>query len=145
MKIVLTLVLVAVRIFGLAQQPVIYSTAEGAIEGYDPVAYFKEGKPVKGSNDFSFIWKEATWHFSTLENLNTFKKSPESYAPQYGGYCSFGASRGYKAPTKPEEAWTVFNNKLYLNYNAGVMKTWSKKKEEFIIKADENWKKIETE
>src|SRR5436190_21093437 len=85
-----------------AQQPRIYSTEHGAIQGYDPVAYFKQSKPVKGIRSISYRWNEATWYFSSEENLNAFKKSPEKYAPQYGGYCAFGTSRGYKAPTKPE-------------------------------------------
>lgn len=142
MKNLLTMVLLTGSLLAFGQQPKIYSTAEGAIQGYDPVAYFKAGKPIKGTKDFSFVWNEATWYFSSQENLDAFKKSPEKFAPQYGGYCAFGTSRGYKAPTQPQ-AWTVFNNKLYLNYNAEVLKTWIKKKEEFIITADENWKTIE--
>ena len=125
-----------------AQKPKVFCTQEGAINGYDPVAYFKESKPVKGVKEFSYNWNDAVWYFSTAENLEAFKASPEKYAPQYGGYCAFGTSRGYKASTIPE-AWTVFNNKLYLNYNLKVLETWSKTKEDFIMKADTNWKEIE--
>lgn len=142
MKNLLTMVLLTGSLFAFGQQPKIYSTIEGAIQGYDPVAYFKASKPIKGTKDFSFVWNEATWYFSSQENLDAFKNSPEKFAPQYGGYCAFGTSRGYKAPTQPQ-AWTVFNNKLYLNYNGEVLKTWIKKKEEFIVTADENWKTIE--
>jgi YHS domain-containing protein len=142
MKKLLTAVLLTGSLLVFCQEPRVYSTEEGAIQGYDPVAYFKADKPVKGIKEFSFVWNEATWHFSSKENLEAFKNSPETFAPQYGGYCAFGTSRGYKAPTKPE-AWTIFNNKLYLNYNEEVVKTWAKKKEEFILKADENWKTIE--
>jgi YHS domain-containing protein len=144
MKRAIVLFLVFGWLLAFAQQPKIYSTDEGAIQGYDPIAYFKENKPVKGSKAFSYVWKDATWYFSSEENLKIFKESPESYAPQYGGYCAYGTSRGYKAPTQPD-AWTVFNSKLYLNYNRDVVKTWAAKKEEFITKADENWKKIEIE
>lgn len=142
MKNLLTLVLLTGSLTAFGQQPKIYSTIEGAIQGYDPVAYFKAGKPIKGIKDFSFVWNEATWYFSSKENLDAFKSSPEAFTPQYGGYCAFGTSRGYKAPTQPQ-AWTVFNNKLYLNYNEAVLKTWIKNKEEFIVTADENWKTIE--
>ena len=126
----------------LAQKPKIFSTDEGAIRGYDAVAYFKEGKPVKGQKEFMVKWNDADWFFSTKENLEAFKAAPEKFAPQYGGYCAFGTSRGYKAETQPD-AFTVFNNKLYLNYNADVVKTWTQKKEAFIQKADEHWITLE--
>jgi hypothetical protein len=57
----------------------------------------------------------------------------------YGGYCAFGMSRNYKAPTSPD-AWTIVNGKLYLNYNKDVRTTWQKELPDRINKADENWK-----
>ena len=57
-----------------------------AIKGYDPVAYFTLGKPVKGSDQFELEWMEAKWRFSSDQHLNLFKSDPEKYAPQYGGY-----------------------------------------------------------
>ncbi len=57
-----------------------------AIKGYDPVAYFTEGKPVKGSEKFTYQWNGAVWQFASSESLNLFSAAPEKYAPQYGGY-----------------------------------------------------------
>ena len=57
-----------------------------AIKGYDPVAYFTEGKPVKGSDKFEFEWMDAKWQFSKADHMDLFKANPEKYAPQYGGY-----------------------------------------------------------
>jgi len=57
-----------------------------AIKGYDPVAYFKLGKPVKGKSEFEYNWEGAKWRFSNSEHLNLFAANPEKYAPQYGGY-----------------------------------------------------------
>ena len=57
-----------------------------AIKGYDPVAYFTLGKPVKGSDEFELEWMEAKWRFSSNQHLNLFKSDPQKYAPQYGGY-----------------------------------------------------------
>ncbi len=57
-----------------------------AIKGYDSVAYFTQGQPVKGLEEFKFAWGGATWLFSSRENLEMFQKDPEKYAPQYGGY-----------------------------------------------------------
>ena len=57
-----------------------------AIKGYDSVAYFTLGKPVKGNSEFEYKWEGAKWRFSTSEHLNLFTSNPEKYAPQYGGY-----------------------------------------------------------
>jgi len=57
-----------------------------AIKGYDTVAYFTEGKPVKGNRQFSHEWNDAKWLFASKENLDLFAAAPEKYAPQYGGY-----------------------------------------------------------
>ena len=57
-----------------------------AVKGYDTVAYFTQGKPVKGDSKFEHKWKEATWRFANAEHLELFKTDPEKYAPQYGGY-----------------------------------------------------------
>ena len=67
-----------------------------------------------------------------------FKANPEKYVPQFGGYCAYGTSRGYKAETDPE-AWTIADGKLYLNYNLEVRATWNANQAEFINKANANW------
>jgi len=121
-----------------AQKSEIFITYGKAIKGYDPVAFFKESKPVKGSDNISFKYKDASWHFSSLENLESFKKSPEKYAPQYGGYCAYGAADGHKAPTQTE-TWTVVNGKLYFNYNTKVKQNWDKQQASFIEKANKQW------
>jgi YHS domain-containing protein len=121
-----------------AQNAEVFSTKAGAINGYDAVAYFTDSRPVKGNPKFTLKWAEATWYFSSKKNLELFKASPLMYAPQYGGYCAYGTSYGAKAPTMPE-AWTIVNDKLYLNYNTDVQKDWRKDKDALIKKADENW------
>lgn len=121
-----------------AQKPEIFSTDEGAIRGYDPVAYFTDNKPVKGLNNFKLNWKGADWFFASKKNLDLFKANPEKYAPQYGGWCAYGLAGGYKAKTD-EEAWSIVNGKLYLNYSLNVRKSWDKDRAGYILKADRNW------
>ena len=121
-----------------AQQDEIYVKDNAAINGYDAVAYFKEGKPVKGSAAFNVSYKGANWLFANNENAEQFRSDPGKYEPQYGGYCAFGCSRGYKAKTDPD-AWTIVNGKLYLNYNTDVKDTWNKDQQGYIKKADANW------
>ncbi|AEE49783.1 YHS domain-containing (seleno)protein [Haliscomenobacter hydrossis] len=109
-----------------------------AVQGYDLVAYFEDHKPVKGSEEFTFKYETATYHFASKAHLNTFKKNPEKYLPEYGGFCAYGVSRGYAVGVDPD-AWSIVDGKLYLNYSLKVQKTWSEDKPGYIKKADQNW------
>ncbi len=121
----------------------VFATDEGAIQGYDVVAYFTQSQAVKGVKEFSFTYSDQEWYFASAENLELFKNNPEKYAPQFGGYCAYGMSRGYKAKTDPE-AWTIVNGKLYLNYNLEVRKSWNENQTELIDKANTNWPTVKT-
>ena len=57
-----------------------------AIKGYDTVAYFTEGRAVKGTADFESLWQDARWHFANAKHRDLFEADPERYVPQYGGY-----------------------------------------------------------
>ena len=125
-----------------AESDPVFSDWRGrAIRGYDPVAYFTEGKPVKGSSDFETEWKGATWRFASAANREAFLADPEKYAPQYGGYCAWAVSQGQTAPIEPEQ-WSIVDGKLYLNYNADVQAKWKADVPGFIARADENWPKV---
>lgn len=124
-----------------AQKAEIFSTDGKAIRGYDVVAFFQDGKAIKGTTQYALTWKEAEWLFSSKEHLETFKANPEHYAPQYGGYCAYGVAEGHKAPTETD-TWSIVNDKLYLNYNKKVKETWSKNQQGFINKANVQWKTV---
>ncbi len=126
-----------------AQKAEFFSPNGKAINGYDVVAFFKASKPMEGNKAFTYVWREATWWFSSSENLELFKRNPEQYAPQYGGYCAYGMSEGHKAPTEIE-TWKILNNKLYFNYNQQVQKIWNKDIPGHIQQADKNWDKIKS-
>jgi|SRR5687767_452591 len=128
-------------VLSMGQKAEIFSPGGVAIMGYDPVAFFKQSKAIMGTDVFSYRWKDAEWHFSNEENRADFEATPEKYAPQYGGYCAYGAAGGYKAPTEPG-TWTVVKDKLYFNYNANVKKMWMKNQVNFINEANLNWPKI---
>lgn len=112
-----------------------------AIGGYDAVAYFTQKKALKGDSSIKFQWNGAVWYFASIENKILFEKSPEKYAPQYGGYCAYGASKGYKAKTDPT-AWTIVGQKLYLNYNAQVKTVWLPDTTARIMTADQYWESL---
>lgn len=122
----------------LAKEPEVFATNGVAIHGYDPVAYFTKGEPVEGSAEHSLEWKGFTWQFASAENLATFKEAPENFAPQYGGYCAYAVARGYTATTDPF-AWSIYNDKLYLNYSKSVRLLWSANKSGNVEKGDANW------
>ena len=109
-----------------------------AIEGYDPVAYFTEGKPVKGKSQFSYKWNDAEWHFASEKHLTLFKESPGKYAPQYGGFCAYGVSENHCGHTDPT-AWKIIDGKLYLTTNKNVKMIWEKDIDGHIEKGDKNW------
>ena len=106
-----------------------------AINGYDTVAYFTVGKPVKGQDSLVTQWMGAKWKFSSQANLDLFRASPEKYAPQYGGYCAFGVTQGNLVKVEPEQ-FTVRDGKLYLNFDADVQARWLKDPAGYIKDAD---------
>jgi YHS domain-containing protein len=124
-----------------AQKPGIYSDSAGAIRGYDPVAYFTHGTPVKGSAKHTLQWQGATWRFASAEHRDLFAKSPDKYAPQYGGYCAYGVAQNYAVSIDPA-AWRIVDGKLYLNYSKGVQRDWDKDVPGYIRKADSNWPRV---
>ena len=139
-RLVLTLGMVAaLPVLAASKSDPINKDGSGvAIKGYDPVAYFTQSKPVKGSSAFTYQWMNATWWFASAEDRDEFARSPEKYAPQYGGYCAYGVSQGHTAPIDPE-AWTIVEGKLYLNYSQAVKKTWSEAIPKHIDEANQNW------
>jgi YHS domain-containing protein len=120
-----------------ATEPV-YQTSRGALDGYDPVAYFNESKPAQGKPEFTHQWNGADWHFASAENLAAFQAEPERYAPQFGGYCAYAVASGYTAKTSPD-AWHIDSGKLYLNYDTSVQAKWEEGKQEFIKTGEQNW------
>ena len=127
-----------ISIAALAQKSEVFNSPDGAIHGYDPVAYFKESKPVKGDKKYSLSWNSANWYFASQQNLDAFKANPGMYAPQYGGYCAYGLANGHKATTEPD-AWLISDGKLYLNYNKDIQVKWKEKQAEYIQTADKIW------
>ncbi|GGD61164.1 hypothetical protein GCM10011514_26450 [Emticicia aquatilis] len=121
-----------------AQEKTIFQKNGVAINGYDPVAYFTDNMPVKGKETLSFDWNGVKWQFSSDTNLALFKANPEKYAPQYGGFCAYGVSENHKSPTDPN-AWTIVDEKLYLNYNPKVKELWTKDIPNRIKKANDYW------
>lgn len=118
--------------------------AETAVEGYDVVAYFTEGAPVRGDRSHQAEWDGETWLFASAANRDRFLADPAAYAPQYGGHCSWAASRNYIAYGDPE-AWRIHEGKLYLNYNKSIRARWAQDIPGNVAKADANWPGLSAE
>ena len=89
-----------------------------SISGYDPVAYFTDGKPVQGKSEFEYLWHKLRWRFANDAHRQSFAKDPDRYAPQYDGYCAMGVSNDDAAhkDTVDPEAWAIVDGKLYLTH-----------------------------
>jgi hypothetical protein len=109
-----------------------------AARGYDVVAYSVAGVATKGNARFRHRWNEATWEFANADNRARFARTPEKYAPQFGGYCAWAVSRGYTADADPE-AWQIVEGKLYLTYSKAVQRRWEQDIAGNIARARANW------
>lgn len=112
-----------------------------ALNGYDTVGYFTQGRPVQGNAQFKTVYKGAEFRFASAANLAKFKANPAAYAPQYGGYCAWAVSQGYTASGDPL-VWKIVGGKLYVNYNREIGNKWEKNIPGFIAAANKNWPTI---
>jgi enamine deaminase RidA (YjgF/YER057c/UK114 family) len=113
-----------------------------SISGYDPVAYFTDGKPVQGKSEIEHLWHKLRWRFASSEHREMFAKDPDHYAPQYDGYCAMGVAEtggvAHKDTVDPE-AWAIVDGKLYLTHMPQGMDDWRQNPAAFIKQADANW------
>jgi YHS domain-containing protein len=120
----------------------IFKDAEGiAIQGYDTVAFFTDSKPVKGDPAIVHEWAGAKWYFASEDHKKLFAEDPKKYAPQFGGHCAWGVSKGGLYKTECD-AWKVVDGKLYLNYNLDAQKEWEKEQAMHIERAHQNYDSI---
>ena len=108
------------------------------IEGYDPVAYFTDNKPVKGSEQFMADYEGAHYWFSSAEHAELFKKEPKKYAPQYGAFCGYAVSIGKLRPVDPT-IFQIEDGRLILQHTQEAYRLFNKELKENTEKADKNW------
>ncbi len=112
-----------------------------AIQGYDVVAYFTEGRPMQGKPDYEHAWNGSLWWFATAEHRELFAGDPERYAPRFGGYCTGGLSLGYKMVADPEN-WYIVDGALHLQHSAEGREKTLANLEPTLVKAEETWAKL---
>jgi YHS domain-containing protein len=109
-----------------------------AIDGFDPVAFFTDSRPVNGDPHISTTYEGATYYFATEEHRKLFAQNPGQYAPQYGGFCAYGAALSALFPVDIS-TWQIRNGKLYLNLNPEILKAFNADFNGNIAKAEKNW------
>ena len=130
-------------VMGLAAQPPQMASADpsinaAALQGYDPVAYFTEGKAVPGTWVFFVTYRDSMYRFASQENEKLFRADPERYLPQYGGFCAFGMSNNVKLPLDPE-AWQIRDGKLFVFLTKDFRDRWLEDPEGRLALSEANW------
>lgn len=119
-------------------EPVLHES-QLAVQGYDLVEYFQSSKATPGVENYQAEHEGVKYYFANAENRAKFAASPQSYLPQYGGYCAFAVSKGFTAPNKPE-LFVVSQGKLFLFSNPDVVRDWKVSEASLITAAEANWK-----
>ena len=112
-----------------------------ALSGYDPVAYFTDGRPVKGVRDHWYAFDDAVYLFKSAAHRERFAAEPERFAPQYSGFCAGGVSKGYRAEPDPE-AWLIANGRLFVFQFKDRVPVFRQKIEEVAAQANANWPSV---
>ena len=112
-----------------------------AIMGYDTVAYFTEGRPTKGTPEFSYSWQDADWHFSSAKHRDLFAADPERYAPQFGGHCAMALTENVIKVVDPE-AWVISDGRLFLTFSQKGQEKFRKDIPGNAAKSEDNWAKV---
>jgi YHS domain-containing protein len=109
-----------------------------ALQGYDPVAFFTVGGPVKGQAQFSSDYRGARYWFHSAKNKATFEANPAKYEPQFGGYCAYGVSRKALVDIKID-AWQIVDGRLLMQKNQGIRDDFNEDPAGNLKKADDYW------
>ena len=133
------LILLSLGLAGQLQAQALNLDKSGrALQGYDPVAFFTKGKPVKGNPTIFSKTNGATYYFASAEDKDLFDKDPAKYTPQFGGYCAYGVSKGDLVKIEVD-AFQIVSGRLLLQYNKGIRDKFNKDPGGNLKAADANW------
>lgn len=139
--VLLAVVLAGIAPLALAGERLNAKPGGVAVKGYDVVAYFTEGQPTPGDEQFVHRWQNVRWLFASAAHRDAFAAEPTRYAPRYGGFCAGGVALGNRAPIDPE-AFVIVDGRLYLNYDQATADDVRANAAEIIPKADATWERI---
>jgi YHS domain-containing protein len=114
-----------------------------ALKGYDPVAYFTDGKPTPGTTEYEITFDGQRYRFASARHRDLFKASPDKYAPQFGGLCAMNLSRGVKRESDPHN-WVISNGNLYVFAGETGQQNFTKDAEATAARAAAQFKALKT-
>lgn len=109
------------------------------LKGYDPVAYFADGKPARGRDDITLARDSLVWRFASEANRVAFERDPAKYLPLYGGFCAWGVAQGSLFDVDPATGWMIAEGKLYVFFNADILKLFRDDQAALTARAERNW------
>ncbi|WP_137126991.1 YHS domain-containing (seleno)protein [Roseomonas sp. HF4] len=113
-----------------------------ALKGYDAVAYFTRGTAMMGEEAHSFAWSGGVWRFASTASMEAFRREPTRFAPQFGGFCAWGMANGKLFDVDPLNGWEIQDGKLYVIFNAAVLRMWQADRANLLRRANGNWPQI---
>jgi YHS domain-containing protein len=139
-KILLSILIGCLALPALAQTKTLLNvdSAGVAIQGYDPVAFFTDGKPVKGDSKILSKRDGAIYFFASKKHKELFNANPSKYEPVFGGYCAYGVSRN-RLVEIDVDAFQIVDGKLLLQYSKSVRDDFNKDTNGNLAKANANW------
>lgn len=111
------------------------------LKGYDPVAYFKQGKAVRGNPAIVSAYHGATYLFASKADKAAFDKNPANFEPQYGGFCAYSMAEGQRKGIDPN-VFYIYKGKLYVCRDAAGLNEFRRSPEAHVARADKNWLKL---
>lgn len=136
-------ILQGVVLSALLAMPALAQDRPLVLKGYDPVAYFTDGKPVQGSTQYELVFDGQRYHFASAKHRDLFKANPDKYAPQFSGLCAMNLSRGVKRESDPHN-WVISNGNLYVFASETGQQGFAKDPSTYTAKANANWKALKT-
>jgi hypothetical protein len=109
-----------------------------AVGGFDPVAYFIDGRAQPGAPDIALRWRGVVWHFTTPAHRAAFEADPKAYLPQFGGFCALSVAEGRPVPASPEH-WVLFEGRLYMARSAAALAQFLADPQPALQAARANW------
>lgn len=114
-----------------------------AIRGYDPVAYFTEGRPLLGKPEFEHVWDGVRYRFASAQHMTLFRTDPDRFAPQFAGSCAMAMSNGWKVEADPEN-WLISDGRLFVFRSSDVVARFQADPQGTAAAADKNWDRLKS-
>ena len=112
-----------------------------ALKGYDPVAYFTDGKPTPGVETYELSWDGQRYRFASAQHRDLFRQNPDKYAPQFGGACTMNLAAGVKREADPNN-WIISDGNLYVFAGAAGPGNFARDPRNNAARAAANWQRL---